>query len=115
MSQTVFVLLCVIVIAYIIIQFKIRSYANKQLSEYENIDTTVASYKPIVKPGDYKLIVTNIGAQKDTANKIISRYEGIKVEKQAEHTTVLQNVWVYTAEDCLAELEEVGVTAYITK
>lgn len=100
-----------IIIIYIIVMRKLK--ADVQALGNEDFDLSVASYKPKITAGNYKVIITVLGADMESTIKTINRYREQPVTNITVNTEVVSDVSIYTAEDLVYELQYIGADADI--
>lgn len=101
----------IIIVGYILILRKLKADARA----YDNVDfdLSVASYKPQIKAGNYKMVLTELGADHDATLKTINRYRVDPLDLLEKNSVVVSNISIYTAEDLLFELNYIGADGEI--
>ncbi len=111
----VWIVIILILGGYLYFQYRLRQLHNKH--SFENYDTSVASYQVSIRPGEFTVKLLSIGKQENSVLKIVQRYNPLLSETEITNLIdskyVLTSVSIYTAEDMVAELVEIGADAQV--
>lgn len=113
MKNIFLVVMFLVLVMYRIIIIKLKS--NVVASESEDFDLSVASYKPIIKSGDYRLVLTDLGTEKEATLKTVNRYRNEPLTDIEVGDEATRGLDIYTLEDLLYELKYIGANGEILK
>lgn len=100
------IIIVIILISYKILMVKLKNKVH-ELNDV-NVDLKIPTYKPIIKAGQYQVRIIDLGLDKISVAKIISRYSNKEVSNVENNQIIVENVNIYTAEDLQSELQGVG-------
>lgn len=106
MKTILLTIVFIIILIYILVMRKLK--ADVRALDDVDFDLSVATFKPRIKAGNYKVILTNLGADHESTLKTINRYRTHPLETLTINMEVATNLDVYTAEDLLFELTYIG-------
>ncbi len=111
MRLIILIIMIIVIVSYAIFMKQARKMAREV--DDSKYDTTVASYKPRIKFGQYNVKIETIGNEYKAVIKTINRYRSEAIDDVKNEQVVVENIDIYTAEDLVSELKYIGCLAII--
>lgn len=113
MQTFLLVITLVIIIGYILMMRKLKQ--NVRAMDEVDFNLSVASYKPNLKPGNYQVTVTNLGADYQSTLATVNRFRAEPLAAIAVGEIATSGLNIYSCEDLLYELQYIGADGNITE
>lgn len=111
MKTFLFAITLIIIIGYILMMRKLKQ--NVRALDDVDFNLSVASYKPNIKPGNYMLVITNLGADHQSTLATVNRFRTEPLDTVAVGDIATSGLNIYACEDLLYELQYIGADGNI--